>query len=199
VFNAIVDAVSGSNWTYLLILTIACVDAFFPLVPSESTVIAAGVLAGAGDLNILLVIAAGAAGAILGDNLTFGIGRVFDDRLHGWMSRHEKRKRRLDWAERTLNERGAYLIIVARFIPGGRTVTMLAAGLLEMPWHRFIRYDTVAGLIWATYAALLGYVGGKTFEEKPWLGLLVAFAVAFGLATGIELFRHLRRRPQPEG
>jgi membrane protein DedA with SNARE-associated domain len=173
------------------------VDAFFPIVPSESTVIAAGVLAGAGDLNILLVIVAAAVGAILGDNFTFAIGRIFDERLHGLMSRNEKRKRRLDWAERTLNERGGYLIVVARFIPGGRVVVMLAAGLLEMPWHRFIRYDVLAGVIWAGYAALLGYAGGKTFEEKPWLGLLIAFAVAFGIATGVELYRH-RRRPQPE-
>jgi membrane protein DedA with SNARE-associated domain len=180
-------------------MAVAVIDAFFPLVPSETTVIAAGVLAGAGDLSIALVIASAAAGAFLGDNLTYGVGRVFGDRLIAWTSRSEKRKRRFDWAERTLDERGGYLIVVARFIPGGRTVTMLVVGLLEMPWHRFARFDAVAAVFWASYAGLLGYVGGEVFEERPWLGLIVAFGIAFAITTGVEIYRHVRRRLQLEG
>ena len=46
VFESIVDAVSGSNWSYLIVFVIAMLDAFFPVVPSEATAIAAGVVAG---------------------------------------------------------------------------------------------------------------------------------------------------------
>ena len=56
VFNQMVDWVSGSNWSYLAIFGVAVIDAFFPLVPSETMVIIAGTLAGAGDLNVFLVI-----------------------------------------------------------------------------------------------------------------------------------------------
>ena len=52
------------------------------------------------------------------------------------------------------------------------------AGFVDgMPWRRFIRYDVIAGLIWGTYTVMLGYVGGKTFEEQPWKGLILAFVV----------------------
>ena len=71
VFQSIVDAVSGSNWSYLIVFAIAMIDAFFPLVPSEATAIAAGVVAGAGGLRVEFVILAAALGAIAGDNICF--------------------------------------------------------------------------------------------------------------------------------
>jgi membrane protein DedA with SNARE-associated domain len=111
-----------------------------------------------------------------------------------WFS-SPKAQRRLDWAERTLDERGAYIIIIARFIPGGRTAVTFSAGYIPtFPWRRFIVYDVIAGFVWATYAALLGYFGGKTFEESPWLGLLIALAIALSLGFVVELVRHVRNR-----
>ncbi len=80
-----------------------------------------------------------------------------------------------------MQERGGYLIVVARFIPGGRTAVTLAAGILEMPWRKFIPFDLAAGFIWGSYAALVGYFGGKAFEEEPWKGLVLALAIAFGI------------------
>ena len=71
-FESIVDAVSGSNWSYLIVFAIAMLDAFFPIVPSEATAIAAGVVAaGDGGLRVELVILAAALGAFLGDNISF--------------------------------------------------------------------------------------------------------------------------------
>ena len=64
----------GAWWSYFVIFGVAVVDAFFPLVPSETVVVIGGTFAASGDLNLLLVILAGAAGAILGDNISFGIG-----------------------------------------------------------------------------------------------------------------------------
>ena len=87
-----------------------------------------------------------------------------------------------------------YLILIGRFIPGGRTVVTLTCGLLEMAWHRFIRFDVVAGFLWASYAALLGYFGGRAFEEQPWKGFLLAFAIALLITGGVELYRWLKRR-----
>ena len=51
-----------------------------------------------------------------------------------------------------------------------------------------------AGIVWASYAGLLGYFGGKTFEEEPWKGLILAFAIAFGVVATIETVRWLKRR-----
>jgi membrane-associated protein len=195
VFQSIVDAVSGSDWSYLIVFTIAMLDAFFPIVPSEATAIAAGVVAGTGGLSVEFVIIAAALGAIAGDNISFGLGHFLGARVERRFFSGEKAQKRLKWAQKTLDERGGYLIVVARFIPGGRTVTTFTAGFVEtFPWHRFIRFDALAGAIWGAYTVLLGYFGGRTFEEEPWKGLLLAFAIALVVTAVVEVVRHLRRR-----
>src|SRR3990170_5329413 len=198
-FDQIADWVSGSSWSYFVIFMVAVIDAFFPLVPSETVLVIGGNLAASGDLNLLLVILAGAAGAILGDNISFGIGSWVGERTVKRWFRSEKAHRRLEWAERTLDERGAYIIIIARFVPGGRTAVTFSAGYVHsLPWRRFIVYDVIAGLIWGTYGALLGYFGGKTFENHPWRGLLLALVVAMAAGLPVEAVRHLRARPRRE-
>jgi membrane-associated protein len=194
-FDQIAEWVSGAWWSYFVIFGVAAVDAFFPLVPSETTLVIGGTFASSGDLNLMLVILAGAAGAILGDNISFAIGNMVGERTVKRWFRGEKAHRRLEWAERTLDERGAYIIILGRFIPGGRTAVTFSAGYLPtFPWRRFIVYDVPAGLIWATYGALLGYFGGKTFEDNPFWGVLLALGVALTLGFVVEAVRHLWAR-----
>ncbi len=194
-FDRMVEWVSGEWWAYPVILAIAAIDAFFPLVPSETLVVVGGNLASSGDLNLLLVILAGATGAILGDNISFWIGHFVGERTVKRWFRSEKAHQRLEWAERTLDERGAYIIIIARFIPGGRTAVTFSAGYIPtFPWRRFILYDIVAGVVWATYAALLGYFGGKTFEDHPLWGVALALGIALSLGLVVEVVRHFRQR-----
>ena len=76
VFHSLVNAISGSAWSYAIIFGVAALDGFFPLVPSETTVIAAGVIAASGDLRIELILPAAAAGAVCGDNVSFWVGRL---------------------------------------------------------------------------------------------------------------------------
>jgi membrane-associated protein len=192
-FQSLTDYVSGSPWTYAFLFGLAALDVVFPLVPSETSVILAGVLASTGDLVLFAVILVAAGGAVLGDNTAYWIGRKAGPRIVRRFFSGERRKR-IDWAEKQVQERGGYLILVGRFIPGGRTAVTLACGLLEMRWHRFIGFDVPAGLMWASYAALLGYFGGKAFEEHPWKGFVVAFVVALAITGGIEAYRWLRRR-----
>ncbi len=143
-FHSIVDAISGSSWSYAIVFGVAALDAFFPLVPSETTVIAAGVLASSGDLRIELILPAAAVGAVCGDNVSFWVGRTLGERIAGKLFAGNRR-RHLDRAHRMLEERGGYLIVIARFIPGGRTAATFAAGSLDWAWRRFIVFDVAAG------------------------------------------------------
>lgn len=195
VFDRLVDAVSDAWWTYPFVFGVAVLDAFLPVVPSESIVIVAGSVAGAGDLNLLLVIVAAAAGAIVGDNISYGIGRYLGEHTVKRLFKSERARKGFVWAEEQLEERGAYIVVIARFIPFGRTAVTFTAGYTHgLPWHRFIRYDVVAGVVWATYAALLGYLGGTQFEEAPWKGVLLGLGIAFGVAFVVEWVRHRRQR-----
>jgi len=198
VFQSLVDLVSGSPWTYAAIFGIAALDAVFPLVPSETAVITAGVIAASGDLILGLVFVSAAAGALVGDNTAYLIGSRIGRPGAERVLRGDRGRRSLDWAERVLNERGGLLIVVARFIPGGRTAITLTSGIVAYPWRsRFLPFDAVAAVSWALYCSLLGYFGGRAFEHQPWKGLLIAFAIAGGITLTVELVRHLRNRRRP--
>lgn len=198
--NVITDASDwladfSANWYFLaIIFGVAFFDSIVPVVPSETMVIIGGVAAGRGDQWLLAVIAAGAVGAFLGDNTAYLIG----DRMSGLIQRRAddrpKLQRRLEWAAEQIRVRGGLLLITARFIPGGRTALTVTSGITNQPRRWFIGWVTLAVLIWASYAALLGYIGGQAFEDNHTLAFLVAFGAALAMTGLIELVRYLRRR-----
>ena len=194
-FQQFVDWVSGAWWSYPVIFSVAMLDAFLPIVPSETVAITGGVLAGSGDLSLPLVILCASAGAIVGDNISYGLGTWLGEHTVKRVFKGKKSRKAFEWAENQLEARGTYLIVIARFIPGGRTAVTFSAGYVHsFPWRRFIVADVVAGLIWGTYTVMLGYIGGKSFENHPTLALLGAFAAAILVAASIEGIRHLRDR-----
>jgi membrane-associated protein len=193
-FESVVDLVSGSPWAYAAILAVAALDSVLPIVPSETTVISAGLLAGAGELQLGLVIAAGGAGAYAGDAGAYWIGRASGPRLDRRLFARPKAARRRAWAERTLARNGGPLILGARFVPGGRTAVTVTAGIVRMRWLRFAVLAAAAGLAWASYAALIGYAGGRVFEDQPLWGLALGLGVAVGVFVAVEATRKLRSR-----
>ena len=74
----------------------------------------------------------------------------------------------------------------------------LTAGMLHFRWRRFLAFDAVAALVWALYAASLGYFGGRAFENAAWKGLLLALGVGFAIAGIVEAVRWVLRRRRSE-
>jgi membrane protein DedA with SNARE-associated domain len=191
-FTQIVSDASG--WAYAIVFALSYLDAIIPVVPSETAVITAGVVAATGDLSLALILPAAAAGAFLGDNTAYLIGRRFGTRINERFFSGEKARKRIEWAQKQLEERGGELIAVGRFIPGGRTAVTLSAGTLRYPWRRFAVFDAASAIGWATYASMLGYLGGSAFEKSTWKALVLALGIAFAVAGGIELARWLLKR-----
>jgi membrane protein DedA with SNARE-associated domain len=193
--NSLIDLLTGSMWAYPLLFGICAGDAVIPILPSETAMIVCGLQAARGELSLESVIAVGALGAFVGDNASYAGGRwagqPFVDRFFSG----EKARGRLDWAKGFLTERGSYVLIVARFIPGGRTATTFTSGLVHLRWlTRFVPYVLVAAVLWALYGALLGYIGGRIFKDHPLYALLVAFGIAASVAGLVEGGRWLRKR-----
>jgi membrane-associated protein len=186
--------ISTSQWFYLVILVIAYLDSMIPIVPSETAVILGGIAAGQGDLNIIIVIACGTLGAALGDNTSYSIGRHYSARIERWYANKPSRAKRLAWADSQLRTRGGSLLLTARFIPGGRTVVTLASGITRQRRVKFVLFDGIACLVWASYAAGLGYFFGTQFEDSHTKAFLVAFATAVGLSAILEVIRHFLRK-----
>ena len=182
-----------SPLSYLIAILIPALDAIFPVLPSETAVIALGVAtAGSTDPRIGLLVACAAIGAFLGDNLCYLVGQRFGPRVERRFFSSEKGKRRRQWAERSLTRFGTQIIIVCRFIPGGRTAVTLSCGLIGYSRRRFVFATAIAAIIWALYAFLLGRLGGRVFEDRPWLGFLVAFGVTLVITGLIEAGRRIR-------
>jgi len=173
----------------LAAFAVALLDSVIPVVPSETMLIVGGVAAGAGQQSVGLVILVGALGAFAGDNLAYQLGHSYESFIRRVLFRGEKGEKRLDWATRQLAKRGGLLLITARFIPGGRTAVTIASGVTHQPRRRFMIWDAIAATIWATYATLLGYIGGRTFEDDHTRAFLFAFALAIGVTLLIEAGR----------
>lgn len=193
--NGLIDVLTGSMWAYPLLFGICVGDAVFPALPSETAMIVCGIQAGRGQLSLGLVIAIGAAGAFVGDNCSYALGRWFGQPVVERFFSGERAQARLDWAKRFLKERGSYVLIVARFIPGGRTATTFTAGVVKLHWlTKFVPYIFAAAVLWALYGALLGYLGGRIFRDHPLYGLFVAFGIAAAVAASAEGVRWLRKK-----
>lgn len=193
-FTDKLDELSSHWWFLLVIFVIALLDSVIPVVPSETTVIIGGVAAGQGNQLLLLVIIAGATGAFVGDNMAYTIGDRFTGRVNRWADRRPARRERLDAAGRQIRKRGGMLLITARFIPGGRTVLTISSGVTQQPRIWFAAWIAVATTIWATYAAVLGFVFGATFEDNAALAFWLAFATALSITGLMELGRWMRDR-----
>jgi membrane-associated protein len=191
--SALASLQVDSLLSYAIAIVIPALDAILPVLPSETAVITLGVAtAGSTDPRIALLVACCAAGAFLGDNLCYLLGRRFAPWIERRFFRSEKGAKRRAWAERSLERYGMPLIVVCRFIPGGRTAVMLSCGIIRYDRRRFIIATAIAGVIWASYSFFIGRLGGKAFEDKPWAGLLLALGLAVGISVLIELVRRIR-------
>jgi membrane-associated protein len=178
-----------SALAYLLVLGVAAGDVVFPVLPSESVVILGGVLAAQDRLHPVPLFAAAAGGAIIGDHLSYGIGR--------WTTRGQPKGRTKDvdrkgrvskaarlqaWAAAQLDKRGPVVLVVARFVPGGRTASTFVAGRTAYPLTRFSPATVLAGMLWAGFAVTFGYLGGAAFHDQTLLatGCGILLALAFG-------------------
>jgi len=185
---------SSSPWFYLIIFVIAVLDSVLPIVPSETLVIIGGVSAGLGNLWVPLVIVCAICGAFVGDNLSYLLGREASDWVTRRQTRTEKGAKRMQTIVEQVHERGGLLLITARFIPGGRTALTLSCGVTRQPQRWFMGWAAVAAIIWGHYAALLGFIGGRSFEENHTLAFIIAFVTAFSITALIEVVRWLLKR-----
>jgi membrane protein DedA with SNARE-associated domain len=182
----LVQQVMSSPWLYAALFGLALLDGFFPIVPAETSVITAAVFAASGETNLALVIVAAALGAFAGDHISYLIGNKSAGRLRD--------KKAVVWARGALAERGGLVLVVARYIPGGRTATTLTMGAVRHPLRSVTFFDAIAASSWAVYSGLIGFFGGMAFENDPIKGLLLGLGIALSITGLVELVRWLRKR-----
>ncbi len=184
----------------LLFVAIA-VESFGIPIPGEATLIAFGVLASQGHYAIEVVILVAAAGAIVGDNLGYElIGRK------GGHALLHRSKRLGAWADKVLPRgeaimarHGGKTVFFGRFVAVLRYTVAWIAGITGMEWRRFLGWNALGGICWATLVGLTSYWGGQALaDEIERDGVLVAVVAAVGLVIAWLIYRRVERRVSEE-
>jgi membrane protein DedA with SNARE-associated domain len=158
--------------------------------PGETALIAAAVLAQQGHLDLGLVIALAAAAAIVGDNLGYVIGRKAGRRLLERPGRLARQRRALlEHTERFFERHGPKAVFLGRWVVVLRYTAAWMAGVHRMPWKRFVLWNALGGIGWATTVGLLAYTAGEAAG-----GAVEAFGVAAAVLLGLVLLAALAWR-----
>jgi membrane protein DedA with SNARE-associated domain len=164
--------------------------------PGTALLIAAGALIKSGALPFLPVLAGATLGAVLGDGVSYWIGRHFGERVAGlWpLARHPKLLRN---GIRFFERHGGKSVFIGRFFGPVRAVIPLAAGILRMPPGRFWLANIISAIVWAPLLLFLGDALGEVGDRLIGTGNTVVLVFAgltlFGIAAAIWAARRAAR------
>jgi membrane-associated protein len=154
-------------WIYAILFVIVFVETgvvFMPFLPGDSLLFVVGAMAGAGLLNLPLVLALLFIAAVLGDQFNYLIGRHFGSRLLQSQTRWFNRNA-YDRAHAFYERYGGVTIIIARFMPFVRTFAPFVAGVAHMSRRRFSMFNLLGALLWVGGIGMAGY----WFGNNPWV------------------------------
>jgi membrane-associated protein len=184
---------AGSAASYPLIAAFVALDALFPLIPAEVILFSGTLLALQGRLTLGLVYAAGVVGVLIGDNASYLLGDKVGEPAAERLAGGRRARRWLRWARTKICRHGPGLVVASRFLPGGRTATTFAAGVLNLSWRRFIVADVVAAVLAMGYMVSLAYIAGRAFSNNFWPSLVVSLGIAVSVLLIYESAQRMRR------
>jgi membrane-associated protein len=155
-------------WVYALLFLIIFTETgvvVMPFLPGDSLLFVVGALAGAGLMNLPLVMVLLITAAILGDQVNYSVGRYFGPRVWQWEQSRFFNKAAFEQAHAFYEKYGGVTIILARFMPFIRTFAPFVAGVSAMSRGKFTLYNVVGALIWVISLTLAGYL----FGNLPWV------------------------------
>lgn len=180
-------------WIYAILFVIVFCETglvVLPFLPGDSMLFAAGAIAAVGGMNIFALIGTLIGAAILGDWLNFEIGKHYGRRLFANPNSRIFRQSYLHKTEQYFAKYGGRTVMIARFIPIVRTFAPFVAGMGQMSYGYFLRYNVVGAVVWVTLFSLLGYFFGQLpFVKTHFSWILLAIIVISILPMVIEMAR----------
>lgn len=167
---------------------------FFGFVlPGETAVVYGGVLADAGRVSVVLVLAVVLVAAVVGDSVGFEVGRVLGPRMVR-MPVLRNHVERVEQAQGYLRKRGGRAVVMGRFTAFLRAVMPGLAGASRMPYRRFLVFNVIGGVIWGTACVLLGYFAAHSISTITHALGLTSGAIVVFIAIGLVWAWHRRTR-----
>src|SRR5271157_904160 len=184
---------------FAIFLIVAMESAGIPM-PGETVLITAAILAGQGTLRIYGVIGAAAAGAILGDNCGYWVGREFGFPIAYRYGRYVKLdERRLKLGQYLFLKQGGKIVFFGRFVAVLRAFAAFLAGVNHFNWERFFFYNAAGGIVWASIFGAGGYWLGRAFEiyARP-VGITALVVAIVAVFVGARFVRYHERALEDE-
>lgn len=146
---------------FAVFLTIFLEDFGVPM-PGETTLVVGSLLAAHGGLNIILFSFIAWCAAVLGDNVGYAIGRFAARSLILTVGRYLLiNERKIKAVEEAFRQWGPFLVAAARFVEILRQMNGIVAGMVRMPWRRFLAFNTLGAGLWVAFWATLAYELGR--------------------------------------
>jgi membrane protein DedA with SNARE-associated domain len=171
------------DYGLVFLFGIVCLESAGLWLPGETALIAAAVYASKGHLSITGVIGVATAGAIIGDNIGYWLGREGGRRLlyrYALLGRFADRV--LPAGERFFARHGGKAVFLARFFGGVRVTGAWMAGITRMNWWRFLAWNAAGGIVWAVAVGLIAFYAGKAAADA-----LARYGVYAAIAGGVVL------------
>ncbi|QNK82195.1 DedA family protein [Nakamurella sp. PAMC28650] len=183
-----------SNYGYYAVFLVIGLESVGIPLPGETVLIAAATYAAtSGNLNIWVIFAAAAAGAILGDNVGYWIGnkggyklaRKYGPKIH-------LDERKLKVGRYMFDRHGGKVVFFGRFVSVLRTFAAFLAGTVRMSWPRFLLYNALGGLVWSAIYAFGFYAAGNTLKQLS--GIVNYVAIGIAVVVVVVVFLVVRRQ-----
>ena len=186
-----------ATYGYLAVFVFVGIESLGIPFPGETMLVTAAIYAGTiGNLSILLVVGSAATGAIVGDNIGFGIGHWGGYRLlvrYGKYIRLDQAK--LKVGRYIFHRHGGKVVFFGRFVSVLRTYAAFLAGTNRMRWWRFLVYNAAGGIVWATLYGAGAYFLGRQIEKLSGpVGIGLAVAAALVIIAAFFIVRRSESR-----
>lgn len=183
-------------WVYALLFAIVFVETglvVMPLLPGDSLLFVTGALAGAGLIDIRIVVPLLLVAAIAGDQTNYAIGSRVGQRVWAWEHSRWFNRRAFEQAHGFYERHGGITIIIARFMPFIRTFAPFVAGVAVMDRRAFTFFNVVGALLWVVGLALAGYwFGNLEWVQRHLSKIIWALIIIPGLVAILGAWRARR-------
>ncbi len=187
-------------WMYALLFAIVFCETGLvvtPFLPGDSLLFASGALAAAsgGNLNVHMLVLLLLAAAVIGDAVNFAVGKFFGEKLFANPNSKIFRREYLQKTHDFYEKYGGKTIILARFVPIVRTFAPFVAGMGDMHYGHFIRYNIIGALAWVLSLTYLGYwFGNLPFVKDHFGKVVIGIVIVSILPMAVEIVKARLRK-----
>lgn len=169
------------------------------VLPGEIGVILGGVLANQHKLPLATVLIAAIAGAIIGDSIGYWVGKRYGEALLSKIPNRILKPEHVSRAEETIRHFGGKAVFLGRFTAALRALVPGMAGMSNLHYGRFLAWNAIGGLLWATAFVILGYLAGSQYQRLEHYANLIGLALLVAIAVFLFIrYRRNKRARQSE-